>query len=111
MDEKQVLEDSANETPKKDDSDRAIEEEVGEAYSEVGHSRPGFTKLDRRDMYRMGKIQELKVCYQRVDRCACLTLEKNWADRMTAQLPSSLYLFFCSRSYRSMGISIDVGHP
>jgi len=67
MDEKQVFEDSANETPKKDDSDRAIEEEVGEAYSEVGHSRPGFTKLDRRDMYRMGKIQELKVCYHVVD--------------------------------------------
>jgi hypothetical protein len=44
MDEKQVFEDSANETPKKDDSDRAIEEEGGE------------------DMYRMGKIQELKVC-------------------------------------------------
>jgi hypothetical protein len=68
MDEKQVFEDSANETPKKDDSDRAIEEEGGEAYGEVGHSRPGFTKLDRRDMYRMGKIQELKVCYHVVDR-------------------------------------------
>jgi hypothetical protein len=110
MDEKQVFEDSANEAPKKDDSDRAIEEEVGEAYSEVGHSRPGFTKLDRRDMYRMGKIQELKVCYHVVDTCTCLTLEKSWADRMTAQLSGSLYLFLCGCSYRSMGISIDAGH-
>jgi hypothetical protein len=75
MDEKQAFEDSAIETPKRENAGQVSEEEAGEAYSEVGHARPGFTKLDRRDMYRMGKIQELRVCSQVVDRCTCPTWE------------------------------------
>jgi len=31
-------------------------------YGQVNPARPGFTKNDQKDMYRMGKIQEFKVC-------------------------------------------------
>jgi hypothetical protein len=34
---------------------------VDSLYAEVGGDHPGFTINDRRDMYRMGKVQELKV--------------------------------------------------
>lgn len=30
-------------------------------YSQANRPRPGFTKADQKDMYRMGKIQEFKV--------------------------------------------------
>jgi hypothetical protein len=30
-------------------------------YSRVNPPRPGFTKNDQKDMYRMGKIQEFRV--------------------------------------------------
>ncbi|KAF2204121.1 amino acid transporter [Delitschia confertaspora ATCC 74209] len=33
-------------------------------YSRVNPARPGFTKHDQKDMYRMGKIQELKRNYR-----------------------------------------------
>lgn len=34
---------------------------VDDIYSRANPPRPGFTKSDQKDMYRMGKIQELKV--------------------------------------------------
>lgn len=38
------------------------ENEAGDdVYDRANPARPGFTKSDQRDMYRMGKIQELKV--------------------------------------------------
>jgi hypothetical protein len=30
-------------------------------YSQANPPRPGFTKYDQKDMYRMGKIQEFQV--------------------------------------------------
>lgn len=30
-------------------------------YSRVNPPRPGFTKNDQKDMYRMGKVQEFRV--------------------------------------------------
>jgi hypothetical protein len=33
-----------------------------DVYSRANPSRPGFTKNDQKDMYRMGKLQEFKVC-------------------------------------------------
>ena len=30
--------------------------------ADVGEQRPGYTKRDQKDMYRMGKRQELMVC-------------------------------------------------
>lgn len=39
-----------------------VDDEAGDdIYSEANPSRPGFTKHDQKDMYRMGKIQELRV--------------------------------------------------
>ena len=32
-----------------------------DVYSRANPARPGFTKSDQRDMWRMGKVQELKV--------------------------------------------------
>jgi hypothetical protein len=32
-----------------------------DVYSRANPPRPGFTKSDQKDMYRMGKVQELKV--------------------------------------------------
>lgn len=32
-----------------------------DVYSRANPARPGFTKSDQKDMWRMGKIQELKV--------------------------------------------------
>jgi hypothetical protein len=38
------------------------EVEAGDdVYSEANPARPGFTKSDQKDMWRMGRIQELKV--------------------------------------------------
>ena len=34
---------------------------VDDIYSQVNPPRPGFTKHDQKDMYRMGKIQEFRV--------------------------------------------------
>lgn len=33
-----------------------------DVFSRANPARPGFTKSDQRDMWRMGKVQELKVC-------------------------------------------------
>lgn len=32
-----------------------------DVYSRANPARPGFTKSDQKDMWRMGKVQELKV--------------------------------------------------
>ena len=32
-----------------------------DVYSRTNPARPGFTKSDQKDMWRMGKVQELKV--------------------------------------------------
>lgn len=38
------------------------EVEAGDdVYNEANTARPGFTKSDQKDMWRMGRIQELKV--------------------------------------------------
>jgi hypothetical protein len=38
------------------------EVEAGEdVYTEANPARPGFTKSDQKDMWRMGRVQELKV--------------------------------------------------
>ena len=34
---------------------------VDDVYSRANPPRPGFTKNDQKDMYRMGKIQEFRV--------------------------------------------------
>ena len=34
---------------------------VEDIYSKANPARPGFTKYDQKDMYRMGKIQRLRV--------------------------------------------------
>jgi hypothetical protein len=34
---------------------------VEDVYSRANPARPGFTKNDQKDMYRMGKIQEFRV--------------------------------------------------
>ena len=31
-------------------------------YNQANPSREGFTKTDQKHMYRLGKVQELKVC-------------------------------------------------
>jgi len=36
---------------------------VEDVYSHANPARPGFTKYDQKDMYRMGKIQEFRVSY------------------------------------------------
>ena len=36
---------------------------VEDVYSQANPARPGFTKHDQKDMYRMGKIQEFRVSY------------------------------------------------
>jgi hypothetical protein len=33
-----------------------------DVYSRANPGRPGFTQSDQRDMWRMGKVQQLKVC-------------------------------------------------
>ena len=35
------------------------------AAADVGEHRPGYTKKDRKDMYRMGKRQELMVGFMK----------------------------------------------
>ena len=41
-------------------------EAAEDVYSRANPSRPGFTKFDQKDMYRMGKIQEFKVSAEAV---------------------------------------------
>ena len=36
-------------------------EDADDVYSRANPSRPGFTRSDQKDMWRMGKLQELKV--------------------------------------------------
>lgn len=49
--------------PSKQYSVDGIEDNDGadDVYSQANPPRPGFTKSDQKDMYRMGKLQELKV--------------------------------------------------
>jgi len=53
-----LTDDSKNKysTDKVDDADA-----VDDIYSQANPAREGFTKNDQKDMYRMGKVQELKV--------------------------------------------------
>lgn len=44
-----------------DDGDAA-----DDIYSQANAPRPGFTKNDQKDMYRMGKVQEFRVSQRRV---------------------------------------------
>jgi hypothetical protein len=40
----------------------SLDNEAGDdIYSQANPSRPGFTKHDQKDMYRLGKVQELRV--------------------------------------------------
>jgi hypothetical protein len=46
--------------------DGVVDENVDDdIYSRVNPPRPGFTKNDQKDMYRMGKIQEFRVSRDR----------------------------------------------
>lgn len=36
-----------------------------DVYSQANPCREGFTKADQKHMYRLGKVQELKVCAAR----------------------------------------------
>jgi hypothetical protein len=55
-------------TSKTKDSPDGIEDgdAADDIYSRANAPRPGFTKNDQKDMYRMGKIQELKVRCTRI---------------------------------------------
>lgn len=45
-----------------------------DVYSRANPARPGFTKSDQKDMWRMGKVQELKVSSSRFEyRVGCET--------------------------------------
>lgn len=41
-----------------------VEEGGDDIYSQANPARPGFTKLDQKDMWRMGRVQEFKVRWQ-----------------------------------------------
>ena len=38
--------------------------DADDVYSRANPARPGFTKSDQKDMWRMGKVQELKRSYR-----------------------------------------------
>jgi hypothetical protein len=50
--------DEVSTTPRKKYS---VEEDGDDIYSQANAGRPGFTKNDQKDMYRMGKTQEFRV--------------------------------------------------
>jgi hypothetical protein len=76
---------------------------VDDVYSRANAPRPGFTKSDQKDMYRMGKIQEFRV--------SC----KKWRSAIAgaklttiplAQLPSIVCSELCNRPDLCVGISL-----
>lgn len=40
-----------------------VDEAGDDIYSQANHARPGFTKSDQKDMWRMGRVQEFKVSW------------------------------------------------
>ena len=44
--------------------DDVVDESGDDIYSQANPARPGFTKSDQKDMWRMGRIQEFKVSGQ-----------------------------------------------
>lgn len=44
------------------DTDREQGALKDDVYSQANPPREGFTKADQKHMYRLGKVQELKVC-------------------------------------------------
>lgn len=66
--DRQVTQDSSIESHKVNYTLDGMEDGDGkdDVYSQANPARPGFTKSDQKDMWRMGKIQELKVSSQRL---------------------------------------------
>jgi hypothetical protein len=64
MSDKPVVHSSLSDVSKtKYSLDGVGDAEVGDdIYDQANPSRPGFTKSDQKDMWRMGRIQEFKVC-------------------------------------------------
>lgn len=44
--------------------DDVVDESGDDIYSRANPSRPGFTKSDQKDMWRMGRVQEFKRNYR-----------------------------------------------
>lgn len=84
-----------------------------DVYSQANPARPGFTKSDQQDMWRMGRIQELKVSQHRMqfdpNKLESFAVADAKADRnCVARLSSSRCLEFCYSFDCSMGIFLDV---
>jgi hypothetical protein len=72
-------------------------------------ARPGFTKEDQKDMYRMGKVQELKVCnmflFASRSRSECFEDSPN---TRSAKLPPSFCIELRCGPDCCLGVSVDV---
>jgi len=92
-----------------------------DVYSRANPAKPGFTKSDQRDMWRMGKVQELKVCpYELSSWKVMLGLEravvKMWGSYSTAdtsleKLSPTVRAQFRSHINCSMGVSLSREYP
>lgn len=60
LDDKPQLNASSSDVSKTKYSIDAVED-GDDIYSQANPPRPGFTKSDQKDMWRMGRIQEFKV--------------------------------------------------
>ena len=83
---------------------------VDDIYSQVNPPRPGFTKHDQKDMYRMGKIQEFRVSLKLfVSRDGPLGLSRKQVLTMKiAKLSPLICAEFCCGFDCGLGISVDV---
>lgn len=69
MADKHEFRSSSTEVSKVKYSLNGVGNDVGDdIYRQANLARPGFTKFDQKDMYRMGKIQEFRVS----QRVACI---------------------------------------
>lgn len=90
------------------------EEATDDVYSRANPPRPGFTKNDQRDMYRMGKLQEFKVRCTGILRMGCETCKAQWLIlySITEKLPSFICSEFCYCSNLCLGVpSIVITSP
>jgi hypothetical protein len=66
LDFKSYFQGSSTDSPKDETTKYRLDtvedgETVDDIYSRANPARPGFTKHDQKDMYRMGKIQKFQV--------------------------------------------------
>lgn len=81
-----------NNTDKEQD---ALKDDV---YSQANPPREGFTKADQKHMYRLGKVQELKVC-------PSPTILSQYVNLISkAKLPPPICPKLRSRPHRNMGV-------